>query len=535
MKPPSLSVEAGATGRTGMSVRSGMSVRVRLALAVLLTGVLTAAGVIVTLALAFQRFEQENAYLRADAFLARVVAQYDDLLDVHDRSPDSFRQFLGSLLLFEPDSQLYLLAADGSVLAHTGQAQLAPGFKVALAPVQQSAAASNDAQASRRAPFVMGDDPERMDADAVVAARALRRPLIRAAEPVAGYLYLVCRKPGLPGTGQALFRSSLAGPALAAVAALIVLGSLLAAWIIGTVTRPLRVLSDEVARAARDGFSSAAASPHQPAPVAGDDEFSRLRQGFRALLATLRTQWDALQRMDHFRRESVSNLSHDLRSPLTATVACLETLEQRWAGDSARAADQHLVQVALRNTSNAAGMVRSLGDLALLDEPEFKLKPIRLDLAEVLDDIALRFAERAQQQGVALHFEAQGSAVPVAAVDVELFERAVANLLDNALKFTPAGGQVVLTAGLAAGHDVEAGRVQVAVTDTGAGIAPEELPHLFDRLYQARQSVAPATSEGGKGLGLAIVKRIVELHGGTVDVASTVGQGTTVRLSLPGA
>lgn len=519
-----------------------MTVRARLALAVLLTGLLTAVGVIATLALAFQRVEHESAYQRADEFLGRVVVQYPDLLDLRARNPESFTQFLASLLLFEPDSQLYLLAADGAVLAHSGRMVLAPGFKVALGPVQQSAAAAVDAQARKLAPYVMGDDPERADADAVVAARALQPQLIRAAAPVAGYLYLVCRKQGLPGASRALFRSSLAGPALAAAALLIVLGSLLAAWIIGAVTRPLRVLSDEVAAASRDGFSAAAAASSSAAATAASsgvaagpsaagtgDEFSRLREGFRTMLTTLRTQWDALQRMDHFRRESVSNLSHDLRSPLTATVACLEMLEQRWAGDSQRADDRHLVQVALRNTRNAAGMVRSLGDLSLLDEPAFKLKPMRLDLAEVLDDIILRFAERAAQQGVVLRFEQQGSDVPVAAVDVELFERAVANLLDNALKFTPAGGLVVLQAGR------DGSRVQVAVADSGTGIAADELPHLFDRLFQARSSVAPATSDAGKGLGLAIVQRIVALHGGTVAVTSLPGQGTTVRLSLPAA
>jgi signal transduction histidine kinase len=233
--------------------------------------------------------------------------------------------------------------------------------------------------------------------------------------------------------------------------------------------------------------------------------------------------------MDRFRREGVSNLSHDLRSPLTATVACLETLEQRWAGDGRRDDDRHLVQVALRNTRNAAGLVRSLGDLALLDEPEFKLEPMRLDLAEVLDDIALRFGQRAAQQGVALRFEPQGGEAAVAAVDVELFERAVANLLDNALKFTPAGGQVVLRAGCANGQ------VQVAVADSGVGVAADALPHLFDRHYRARSSVEPATSDEGKGLGLAIVKRIVELHGGSVEVSSAPGQGTTVRMFLPAA
>jgi signal transduction histidine kinase len=315
------------------------------------------------------------------------------------------------------------------------------------------------------------------------------------------------------------------------VLAVCVLAAILGAWIITTVTRPLRVLSDEVAAVARDGFKPSGAMPPGSLPALADDEFGRLRGGFHMLLTTLRQQWDELQRLDRFRRESVSNLSHDLRSPLTATVACLETLEQRWQSDPTRAEDSRLVAVALRNTRNAAGMVRSLGDLALLDEPEFKLHPMRLDLGEVLDDIALRFAERAARQGVALRFEQRGPEPPVASVDVELFERAVANLLDNALKFTPAGGAITLVAERL--EQVPLGTVEVSVSDQGCGIDAEDLPHLFDRLYQARHSVAPASSEEGKGLGLAIVKRIAELHGGRVSVASEPGLGTTVRITLP--
>lgn len=523
-----------------------MTVRFKLALTVLLTGLLTAAGVIATMALAFQRFEHENAYLRADEFLGRVTSQHDDLLDQHQRNPEDFTRFLTSLLLFEADSQLYLLAVDGTVLAHSSRMKLPPGFKVALGPVQQSAAAAGAApgEAMRAlAPYVMGDDPERMDAETVVAARILQRAVIHPGEAVAGYLYLVCRKASLPGARQALFRSSVAGPALAFAAALVVLGSLLAVWIIGTVTRPLRVLSDEVAAASKAGFKAAATattastgtstSSGGTAPIAGNDEFSRLRQGFRSMLGTLRTQWDALQRMDHFRRESVSNLSHDLRSPLTATVACLETLDRQWLGDDNRSADRRLVHMALRNTRNAAAMVRALGDLALLDEPEFKLKLVRLDLTEVLDDIVMRFAQRAAQQHVALRFSHPASSALVASVDVELFERALANVLDNALKFTPAAGRVDVSA------EVLGTQVHIAVADSGSGIATHELPRLFDRLYQARSSAKgepPGDDLGkglGKGLGLTIVKRIVELHGGTLHVHSTPGQGTRVQLALP--
>jgi signal transduction histidine kinase len=504
-----------------------VSVRLRLALTVFLTGLATALGVIVTVAVAFQRFEHESIWQRGDAFLARVTTLHDDLLDQRQRQPEEFSAFLRNLLLYEPDSQLYLLDAAGTVLASTGQARLPPGFKVALAPVRQAAEAALGGD-RRQAAYVMGDDPEYMQADAVVAARALQRAVIRPTGPgdgAAGYLYLVCRKPGLPASRWELLRSSLASPALVPVVAVILLASVLAAWIITAVTRPLRVLSDEVAAAARDGFRGEATL--SAPPPAGDDEFGRLRRGFHALMTALRAQWDELKRLDRFRRESVSNLSHDLRSPLTATVACLETLDERWAGQAGRGDDRHLVQVALRNTRNAAGMVRALGDLALLDEPEFQLHPMRLDLGEVLDDIALRFAGRAARQGVALRFEQRGDRPPVAEVDAELFERAVANLLDNALKFTPAGGSVVLAA-----EPVAAG-VRVHVRDTGPGIAAPDLPQLFDRFYQSRSGVAPASGDEGKGLGLAIVKRIVELHRGTVQVHSVPGQGAEFSLWLP--
>jgi signal transduction histidine kinase len=115
-----------------------------------------------------------------------------------------------------------------------------------------------------------------------------------------------------------------------------------------------------------------------------------------------------------------------------------------------------------------------------------------------------------------------------AALDIELFERAVANLVDNALKFCAPGDRIELAA------KTSDGRLSVSVEDDGPGIAEADLPHLFDRFYQSRQSVAPATGEGGKGLGLAIVKRIVELHNGAVSVVSRPGAGTEVVLSLPG-
>ena len=535
-----------------------MTVRLKIALTIFLTGLLTAVGVFATVLFAFERFEHESTYYRASAFLDRVVALHTDMLDMQARFPDEFNSFLSNLVLFEPDTQLYLLDSAGTVKASTGEVQLPPGFKVALGPVME-------AIGNVPMPYVMGDDPERMDATAVIAARPLRRAVIRNEPAVAGYLYLVSHKRGLPQGRLAALQSTFAQPALVLILAVVALTTLLAAWVTAAVTRPLARLTRAVAAVSRDGLQDYAAGPGTAAAEAFEltdasaqawphasarDEFGQLTNGIRAMLGTLRTQWGTLRRLDHFRREGVSNLSHDLRSPLTATTACLETLENRWAGDAARAADRQLVEVALRNTHNAARLVQSLGDLAQLDEPEFKLRAEVMDVSELLDDVALRFTGRAARLGVrmvagtggddgAVRSGAQqgaapdGAPAPLAAVDVELFERAIANLVDNALKFCPPGATIALDARQAAtpqGHEV-----QVTVSDTGPGIAATDIPHLFDRFFQSRQSVAPATGEGGKGLGLAIVKRIVELHGGRVAVDSVPGAGTRVTLTLPAA
>ena len=504
-----------------------MSVRAKIALTIFLTGLFTAIGVVATVLLAFQRFEHESAYYRADAFLKRVVMQHPDLMTMQQRFPEEFINFLGGLVLYEPGTQLYLLDTTGKVLASTLPQALAANFSVALGPVREAAG-------DQPMPYVMGDDPQQMGSRTVVAAKALSRAVILPGQPIAGYLYLVCRPRALDEGRLAALRGTLAQPAMLLMLAIVALATLFAAWATAAVTRPLARLTHAVGAVTRDGLEPSslhsakldlAALPDTNAK----DEFGVLARGLSAMLNALRAQWATLRQLDHFRREGVSNLSHDLRSPLTATTACLETLDMRWAPDPERAADRALVAVALRNTRNAARLVQSLGDLAQLDEPEFKLHKGVLDLTELVDDVAMRFAERAQRQGVRVVSANPDDCAVLAGVDNELLERAVANLVDNALKFCPDGGTITLS--VACNGPMAA----LSVRDTGTGIAPADIAHLFDRFYQSRQNVAPATGEGGKGLGLAIVKRIVELHGGTIQVESTLGQGTNVTLMLPAA
>jgi signal transduction histidine kinase len=504
-----------------------MSVRLKLALTIFATGLVTALLAVATVVYAFQRFENETAYRRGMAFLARVVGMYDNIFDMHERSPEEFQRWLRGLVLYAPDTELYLLDAAGAIVAKTGPTPLKPGARVALGPVRESIERMD-------ASYVMGDDPERMDAGAVIVAKPVRRAVAQPGAPNAGYLYLVLHTQQLPADRIDVLRSSFARPAMVGVVAVVAFTTLLALLIISAVTKPLRALTEAVATLSQRGLAEGlTVAPTSPLPAPTKDEFGRLTGAFEMLLDVCRRQWNALRRTDHFRREGVSNLSHDLRSPLTATVACLETLEARWTGAGERADDRRLVEIALRNARNAGAMVRSLGDLAKLDEPEYDLRPEAVDVDELLDDIVLRFAERAAQQGVvlrALPAADGGAAAPLhARIDVELFERAIANLIDNALKFCPRGSNVTLAARR---RDAQ---VEVSVADDGPGIAAADLPQLFDRFYQSRSSAAPASADTGRGLGLAIVKRIVELHAGEVAVESSVGAGTRVTTRWPAA
>jgi hypothetical protein len=145
-----------------------MSVRSKLALTIFATGLLTALLVIATVVHSFQRFENQTSYRRGMAFLDRVVSMYDPVFDLQERNPEEFQRWLRGLVLYEPDIELYLLDLEGLVLAKTGPAPLKPGLRVAMAPVRESVERVD-------AMFVMGDDPERMDAGAVIVAKPVRR------------------------------------------------------------------------------------------------------------------------------------------------------------------------------------------------------------------------------------------------------------------------------------------------------------------------------------------------------------------------
>jgi two-component system OmpR family sensor kinase/two-component system sensor histidine kinase BaeS len=184
----------------------------------------------------------------------------------------------------------------------------------------------------------------------------------------------------------------------------------------------------------------------------------------------------------------------------------------------------------LHETAVLERLIEDLRLLALAEAGQLPLYLETLDLADLLQRTTANFAVQAQEQGVTLHV-AVPEELPAIEGDPQRISQVLTNLLTNALRYTPAGGTVTLR-GEARNGRAESG-VLLSVQDTGQGIAPEDLPHVFERFWRADRS--RTRSSGGSGLGLAITRQIVEAHGGTIDMISIPGHGTTVQIALPSA
>ncbi len=241
-----------------------------------------------------------------------------------------------------------------------------------------------------------------------------------------------------------------------------------------------------------------------------------------------------LRRLESLRRDFVANVSHELRTPIAAASSAAETLRSALGAAGPGAAVQSVpdleaarrfVDIAERNIDRLRQLVEDLLDLSRIEAHDFRLRPEPLDPGPFIDRVLESYRGRAGEKQIQLNATATSAGGVVA--DPRALERVLGNLVDNAIKYCPPGSKV----------NVSAERVQsrwlLAVEDTGEGIEPKHLPRLFERFY--RVDAGRSRALGGTGLGLAIVKHLVEAAGGTVEVQSTVGRGTTFTVRLPAA
>ncbi len=227
-----------------------------------------------------------------------------------------------------------------------------------------------------------------------------------------------------------------------------------------------------------------------------------------------------VRRAEVMRRDFVANVSHELRTPLAALKSVIETLRTGAVEDPELARD--FLSRADAELDRLVQMVEELLQLSRIESGEVPLTLQPLEISEILAAAVDRMESQANKHGLNLSVNVE-PAVPSVEVDRVLLERAVINLIDNAVKFTPEAGSIVVSA-----HSSD-GMVIVEVRDTGEGIDAMDLPRVFERFYKADR----ARRAGGTGLGLAIVKHTIEAHGGNVEAESDPGKGSVFRFSIP--
>jgi two-component system phosphate regulon sensor histidine kinase PhoR len=226
--------------------------------------------------------------------------------------------------------------------------------------------------------------------------------------------------------------------------------------------------------------------------------------------------------VERMKRDFILNLSHELRTPLTAIKGFLETL-----GDQPDEKTAHYLEIIRRHTDRLVAIVEDLLKLSQLEDPLAKLDVRVFDLRGMLEDVVALFDDKARQKNLSITLEAPAGACDVRA-DAFRLEQVFVNLVDNAIKYTEQGG---ITVSLDPASCEGGSAITVAVSDTGIGIDQEHLDRVFERFYVVDKS--RSKKSGGTGLGLAIVKHIVLAHGGSVDVESTPGKGTSFNVTLP--
>jgi len=486
------------------------SLRARVLMLIVGFGLLMAALLASIMYASVREYYNDWLYGNSSRFAERILEAHPNLWRDYEADPASFGQQLRQYTLYSPNTGLYLLDDGGRVLASAGESRpFWSEHQVDLSPVRQSL------NSDPKQP-VHTTDPDQQGEVCMVAARPVVQDGV-----TKGWLFVVPRQASLREQMPEMLRSYAIRTTAKVALMTIAIGVLLTIAMIALLTRPLTALTRATERIRKSGFCDDLCASQFP-DLDRDDEIGRLSRTFRDTFDRLKLETQRVQTTDAKRREMVASVSHDLRTPLTALMGQLETIRLKGEAlsDPAR---RELLERAMQNAQHLRRLTDALAELARLDSPDFQAQPEPIAIGELADDVVQRFAASAQEAGVKLEID-YPDGLPLTRVDAALVERALANLLDNALRVTPAGGQVTVRV------LPDRSGIRVEVVDTGPGVSPEDQPRVFDRFFQGSRA---RDQRGASGLGLAIVKRVAELHGGQAGLKSEPGHGSTFFIELP--
>ncbi|MDN7430961.1 ATP-binding protein [Burkholderia sp. AU45388] len=454
--------------------------------------------------------------------LAANIAGSAPLMDANGLRPDAVRTLFGQLMGVNPSVEVYLLDNAGRIKGDDAPPGHVKRDRVDLAPVQRFIAGQ---------PLpILGDDPRSPDARKVFSAA----PLQRAGQPPSGYIYVVLQGEAHDRLAARVDAGNVLRTTLWSMAIVALLGLLAGLVAFGFITRPLRRLTAAMRDFDANGAPRAPGGPDTPdtpdtpppvlhlPPGRRGDDIAVLESAFAQMADRIGDQWRALTRQDQQRRELITNISHDLRTPLTSLHGYLETLSLK-ADTLPEPERRRYLSIALAQSAKVGRLAQALFELARLESGGVQAEREPFSLVDLVQDVFQKFELAAQSRGVALHAR-MPPRVPVVSADLGMIERVLTNLLDNALRHTPSHGEVEIEIAPAPSGD----RVIVTVSDTGEGIPAARREGLFQR---PQRPTGGGTATSG-GLGLLIVHRMLALNGSGIRLVDRAGRGAVFEFAL---
>lgn len=401
--------------------------------------------------------------------------------------------------------EVYLLDIEGNVLYSV----VLDHSDAEKAPTQIATGPLDDFIASDGEKYICAQDPKNPEEDKIFSAAKYN------VDGREGYVYVLLASSRFDEVSE-----QLAGSYFIQFGALGTLGILLFGGIIGVLaiwllSKNLREIIATVQKFKEGDLKARIDKP-------GGQDLSLLAETFNEMADTLLKNIDELKSLESLRRELIANVSHDLRTPLAITQGYVETLQLKSDSLSVEERDKYLTIIE-KSIQKLSKLINQLFEYSKLEAKQIEPQKEAFSIKELAFDIQSKYEQLASKKNISIELNAESN-LPSVYADIALVERVIQNLIDNAIKFTPEGGRIVLNL------NSDNQNVKIAVEDNGIGIDSENLTHIFERTHQVESA---KEHNKGAGLGLAIVKKIMDLHETTINVQSTPNQGTVFQFSLP--
>jgi signal transduction histidine kinase len=454
---------------------------------------------------------QHEATQKLNATLADHIADDVVLLNDGEVNHDALKKLFHMSMVINPNIEIYLLDASGKILDYVAPERKIKRTQVDLGPV------SKFMKPGTRYPL-MGDDPRNPVAKKIFSVA----PIINR-DVIDGYVYVILGGEKYDSVAEMLQSSYIARFTAWGLAASLLVALVAGLIIFFLLTRRLFILSNVMSCYAIDDKNCDSVSHRYVENNSAGDEIDRLGKSFNTMADCIDRQVQEVKRTDAQRRELIANVSHDLRTPLATLHGYLETLMLKYEDFSDEERKKYIA-IAASHSDRLGELVTELFELSRLDSCETLLNVEPFSLGELIQDVVQKFELSASQKNIRLITQF-GEDIPFAYGDIGLIQRVLENLIENALRHTPEGGNIGISL------SADTGKIHVKVADNGIGIPENELPKIFDRSYRL-QKYRESSGEHNAGLGLAIAKRIIALHGSDITAESRLNHGTTFSFNI---